>query len=380
LDKIISYKRYLNKEFLNSNRTDNFLNELIKNKMHFWSTTGRNGLIILFDLLEFKEGDKILIPAFVAHGIVLPIKKKGIKPIFYKSDENLNPDLFDIENNIKKDNKIVAIFFIHYFGFPQETERILKLSSKYNLISIEDCAQALFSNYSKDNLIGTKGDITLYSLSKFLPIPDGSLFVVNNSDLKLDLNNIKYKNTFISWLSVKLAMLQLLINSKLSKNKSYLVSIPLEVIYKLITPIHYFLICFENNHVNISSYSKRLLEKIDIKKMIDRRKRNLSIIYKKLKINEHYFYRKYKDIYCLTGVPLKFRDRNKVVNELKKKNIKPLIYNKFWWFLPKKKNQIYKNQYKIFHDHLLLPINENIKEFQLNYISKVLNNIVKNKT
>ena len=60
----------------------------------------------LFKLLELKKGDKVLLPAFVAHGIVLPIKRMGLKIEYYKSDANLAPDYLDIEKKIKLEKTV----------------------------------------------------------------------------------------------------------------------------------------------------------------------------------------------------------------------------------------------------------------------------------
>lgn len=370
----ITYKRFYNRKFLLNEKSNNNLDELIKDKKHYWSTTGRNGLRILFDLLNFKKGDEILVPAFVAHGIILPIKKKGLIPVYYKSDKNLVPDINDVIEKIR-DKKVVAFFFIHYFGFPQDINAILEITKKKKIITIEDCAQALFSTYPSGELVGSKGDIALYSLTKFLPIPDGSLFVINNPNLNIDISKIVYKFSLISSMSVLLARIQLLINTKLFYGVSSFYDHFLNIITKLITPLHYFLICIEWKNVNISDGSTEYLKKIDIDKIMETRKNNSYYIIKNLNMKTSTFYRNFEKQFCTTGIPILSENREVVINSLKKNRIKSLVYNKFWWFIPVDKIDNFKNEYKIYKNHFLLPSNENLDKEELNLIINSLNNL-----
>jgi hypothetical protein len=62
------------------------------------------------------------------------------------------------------DTKIVWCY--HQYGFPQNMDRIQDIADSRNLSVIEDCAHACDSKY-KDKIIGTFGDYSLYSFSKF---------------------------------------------------------------------------------------------------------------------------------------------------------------------------------------------------------------------
>lgn len=374
MDKSISYKRYYNEKYLKSDDSNNYLDEITNDKKHFWSTTGRNGLAILFDLLEFEKGNNIMLPAFVAHGVALPIKRKGLIPMYYKSNEDLSPNIVDIEKKIKNKN-VVAIFLIHYFGYPQEIESLIKIAKNNNVIIIEDCAQALYSTYSNGNLIGTKGDITLFSLTKFLPIPDGSLFVFNNAEIKFDLNKINYKHSAVSFFSVQFAKIQLQIATWQARSNYSIFNFGLNFFYKITTLIHYWLICLEKKHVNISKYSKDLLTKLDIKNIMNQRKINGSYVNKGLFVDKLNIYRKMNNNLCLTGIPILFSNRNYIKSYLKKKNIKTLVYNKFWWFVPNDEKCNFENEYEFHQNHLLLPISENLEKTQLDYIVKIVNEL-----
>ena len=59
-----------------------------------------------------------------------------------------------------------AIFVYHQYGFPQDMDKILEFATDKKLIVIEDCAHALESYY-KGRLVGSIGDFSIYSFSKW---------------------------------------------------------------------------------------------------------------------------------------------------------------------------------------------------------------------
>lgn len=371
----ISYKRYLNNNFLNGKSDDKFLDEILGDKGHFWSTTGRNGLMTLFKALKLQRGDKVLLPAFVAHGVVLPIKRMGLDIEYYHSDTKLAPDYLDIQEKIK-DEKVKVIFVIHYFGFPQDVDLIFDLAAKNDVFSIEDCAQAFYSSYSDRRIIGQKGDIALYSLTKFLAIPDGSLFVFNNEKLKYLIHDVNFKNSLISKLSVLLARCQLKLSYWQVNSKIQPLNLVMALIYKIITPFHYWLICLEKKPVTISNYSFSLLKSMDLTSLIEKRKANMSYVEKALLKSKFLTYRKYLDSYCLTGYPVLSTDREHIIKKLSENGIKCLVYNKFWWFIPPFKIGEFQPEREFFQNHFLLPINENLDRDQLDHIVNSFNGIL----
>ena len=85
----------------------------------------------------------------------------NLKPVFVDINENtrnINPDL--IEKKISKKTK--AILIVHFAGMPCEMDKILKITKKYKLKLIEDCAHSIESEY-KGKKIGTFGDFSCFS-------------------------------------------------------------------------------------------------------------------------------------------------------------------------------------------------------------------------
>jgi len=67
--------------------------------------------------------------------------------------------------SLSSKTRIVLVY--HQYGFPQNIDKIMDALSGSNVIIIEDCAHTLFSKY-RNKLVGTIGDFSIYSFSKFL--------------------------------------------------------------------------------------------------------------------------------------------------------------------------------------------------------------------
>ena len=73
--------------------------------------------------------------------------------------------LISVED-IKKINKNTsAIIPVHLYGQPCDMDQIKKISNKYKLKIIEDCAQAHLAEY-KSKKVGTFGDVSCFSFSR----------------------------------------------------------------------------------------------------------------------------------------------------------------------------------------------------------------------
>ena len=66
-----------------------------------------------------------------------------------------------------------ALYIIHPFGWPQQLTEIDAWRRARALLLVEDCALSLFSRLADGSPIGTKGDASVFSLPKSLPMPDG---------------------------------------------------------------------------------------------------------------------------------------------------------------------------------------------------------------
>ncbi len=122
---------------------------------------------------------KILMPAYHCGVEVEAALAAGARVVFYRVDERGLLDPADLESRIDPD--VRAVFVIHYFGFPQEVQALRSLCDSRGLLLIEDCAHALGGRLPDGDRLGGFGDVSIFSLGKSLPVPDGGVLRVNRS-------------------------------------------------------------------------------------------------------------------------------------------------------------------------------------------------------
>lgn len=130
-------------------------------------------------VVAMRPGDSVLVPGYICSAVIEPFQKLGIKVLFYPVDQTLAPDARAIRELLLQ--KPRAIMIVHYFGFPARAEAVIQECRENGLWIIEDCAHTL--PMQDKAIMGRLGDLTMYSLPKLLPVPDGALVVVNNAGL-----------------------------------------------------------------------------------------------------------------------------------------------------------------------------------------------------
>jgi len=308
---MIKKKQKLNKKFL---------------KKECFMPRGRSALFHALQLLKLNKENKILLPSYIGiseregSGVFDPIRQLDVGYEFYKLNDDLSADKEDFTKKIKQD-EIKAALVIHYFGFCQKNfDYILKTCKDNKKYLIEDCAHA-FNSFYKNKRLGKYGDISFYSIHKFLPTDDGGILLINNKKIEIP-KNIKDK------ISKKILM---------------------------------------------------ILYKSDIEKISKIRIDNYTYLLKKIKHIKgvHPFYNGLpKGI-----VPINFpviiekKDRNKVYFELQNREIETVSL--YHTLIP----QIKKDEYPISHhisSHILnLSIHEEISKNEIDVMLRALENILK---
>lgn len=139
-----------------------------------------SGLQCSVGAIGTNPGDEIIVsPYTMAASATAPLWY-GVIPVFADIEEDyfcLDPN--SIEKKITKNTK--AIIVVDIFGQTYNVEAINSIAKKYNLIIIEDCAQAPYAKY-KGKFAGTLGDIGVYSLNyhKHIHTGEGGMIVTNN--------------------------------------------------------------------------------------------------------------------------------------------------------------------------------------------------------
>lgn len=146
-------------------------------------------------LANIQPGDEIIMPSYTFVSTANAFVLRGGVPVFVDIREdtlNINEKL--IEGAITKKTK--AIVVVHYAGVACEMDSILDIASRYNLIVIEDAAQAIMSSY-KNKPLGSIGWFGCYSFheTKNIISGEGGALIINNERFVERAEIIREKGT-----------------------------------------------------------------------------------------------------------------------------------------------------------------------------------------
>ncbi|MCZ6677024.1 MAG: DegT/DnrJ/EryC1/StrS family aminotransferase [Candidatus Poribacteria bacterium] len=134
---------------------------------------------------EFSGRREVILPAYTAPSLVLPIQKAGLVPRL--CDISLETFLLDIDQLPDcLTNQTLAILAVHSYGIPLAMREILKLARQNGSYVIEDAAVAHGSRlYGKP--VGAYGDVSVISLNrgKNMTTFTGGIALTDNAQLSL---------------------------------------------------------------------------------------------------------------------------------------------------------------------------------------------------
>lgn len=136
-------------------------------------------------LADIKAGDEVIIPSYTFVSTVLPFIRQGAKIIFADSGvDNPNLDVYKLESLITKKTK--AIVVVHYAGVACDMDVVMDLADRYNLLVIEDAAQAIDNFYTNKSgvkqALGSIGHLAAFSFheTKNIVSGEGGLLAIND--------------------------------------------------------------------------------------------------------------------------------------------------------------------------------------------------------
>ena len=149
-----------------------------------------------------EEGDEVIVPANTYIASILSITDNCLKPVLVEpslQSYNLDEDL--IEQHITKKTK--AILLVHLYGQNAMTEKIEALVKKYNLLLIEDSAQAhgaIFKNKKAGNF-GHASGFSFYPGKNLGALGDAGAVTTNDpilADLVRTLANYGSRQKYVN--------------------------------------------------------------------------------------------------------------------------------------------------------------------------------------
>lgn len=146
--------------------------------------TGLDALYLILKAYGIGVGDEVIVPSNTFIATALAVSYVGAKPVFVEPTlETFNIDVSKIEEKITSKTK--AIMPVHLQGRAADMDTINALAKKYNLIVIEDAAQA-HGAYYKGKKVGALGDaagFSFYPGKNLGALGDAGCVVTNNKEI-----------------------------------------------------------------------------------------------------------------------------------------------------------------------------------------------------
>ena len=170
---------------------ENKFSKFVDCKYGVTTTSGTTALHIACKVAGIKKGDEVIVSSSTNMATAFSIIYCGATPVPIDIDpETWQMDVRLIEKKITK--KTVAIMPVHLFGQSVDMDPIKKISKKYKLKIIEDCAEAHGVKY-KDKVVGSFSELSAFSFfsNKSITCGEGGMVCTNNFKYFSKANNMK---------------------------------------------------------------------------------------------------------------------------------------------------------------------------------------------
>lgn len=151
-----------------------FADELCKylGKRHcYLLSSGRAALTVALRALSalFPDKDRVLIPAYCCYSVPASIVRAGLKVVLCDVDaETMDFDTRQL-SALLDDERLLCVVPVHLFGIPADVKRLRRILDGRDVPIVEDAAQVLGGKVD-NSLLGTQGDIGLFSLGRGKPL------------------------------------------------------------------------------------------------------------------------------------------------------------------------------------------------------------------
>lgn len=343
LDKVISKGDYVGIKCHEVVEFEKKISKYLNVKHTISLNSGTDAITLGLHAAGIKRGDEVITTSNSFIASTGSIVHLGAKPVFVDVLPNYNIDPKKIIKAITKNTK--AILVVHLTGRSCDMKSIMKISKKFKIKIIEDCAQAFGSRYYK-KFCGTFGEVGCFSthpLKNFNSMGDGGFITTNNSKIAKYVGKLR-NHGLIDRNKVEFFGY----NSRLDNIQAAILNFRLKNINKLINKrrknAKYFINNLNNNHIFCPSEGKGEFNTYQV-------------------------------------FVIQTNKRDKLKKYLLKKGIPTYIH----YPIPIHKHQMFKNRNislpvteKLSKKILSLPVHNNLSMKKIEFITKTINSFFKN--
>ena len=163
------------------NKFEKKLSIYLNSKSVLSVNNGTSAILLIYQALNLKSGDEIILPGFGYMAAANLALQLGIKPVFVDIDEDtFCIDVKKIKNKITKKTKLIVA--INTYGNICDFNDLNLLKKNYNFFILEDAAESLGST-TNGKQSGTNTDFGTFSFqaTKTITTGEGGLITVRNS-------------------------------------------------------------------------------------------------------------------------------------------------------------------------------------------------------
>lgn len=149
-------------------------------KKTLMTTSCTDALEMAAILCNLQPGDEVIVPSYTFVSTALAFVREGANLVFADSyPDNPNIDADKLESLITDRTRVIVP--VHYAGVACDMDKIMALANKYNLLVVEDAAQAIDSFY-KGKPLGSIGHLGCFSFheTKNIISGEGGLLTIND--------------------------------------------------------------------------------------------------------------------------------------------------------------------------------------------------------
>lgn len=151
------------------------------------TSNGTTALHLALLVLGLGEGDEVIVPDLTFIASANTVTYTGAKPVFVDVESKTwNIDVKQVKEKITKKTK--AIMPVHLYGHPANMEELSRLARKYNLLVIEDAAEAhgalvkTGGVWKRAGSVGRVGCFSFYG-NKIITTGEGGMVTTDNPEL-----------------------------------------------------------------------------------------------------------------------------------------------------------------------------------------------------
>jgi len=168
-------------EYVNKFESD--FARLIGRKYAVTTSNGTTALHLALMGVGVGPGDEVIVPGFTFVAAANTVLQTGAQPVYVDVDSKTwCLDVNEVEKSIT--DKTKAIIPVHIYGNVCDMRALMKIAKDYDLIIIEDVAEAVFSKY-RGKFAGSFGDLACFSFhaTKTITMGEGGAVLTDEEKL-----------------------------------------------------------------------------------------------------------------------------------------------------------------------------------------------------